>query len=154
MELFKRKPLETKPAPQATQPTGIANQTSAPRTATSVPPSGTDQGVPSSRTSDGKPMISKSVGGEQQRPLPTTTRASSAELRHAKPHEGALIDGIDANIYNDLVKEIGQPARRRKKINIALAEKMQRAGWSYAQIAKHFRVSACTIRRRLHETKR
>jgi DNA invertase Pin-like site-specific DNA recombinase len=99
-------------------------------------------------------MISKNAGGEQQRPPPNTTRAPSAELRHAKPHEGALIDGIDANIYNDLIKEIGQPARRRKKVNTALAEKMQRAGWSYAQIAKHFRVSACTIRRRLHETKR
>jgi len=154
MELFKRKPQGTKPAPQVIQPTAIANQASAPRTATGVPPSRTEQGVPSSRASDDKPMISKNAGGEQQRPPPNTTRAPSAELRQAKHHEGTLIDGIDSNVYNDLVKEIGQPVRRRKKVNTALAEKMQRAGWSYAQIAKHFRVSACTIRRRLHETKK
>lgn len=107
-----------------------------------------------SRAGDGKPMISKSAGGEQQQRPPNITRTPSADLRHAKPHTGALIDGIDANLYNDLVKELGQPARRRKKINTALAEKMQKAGWSYAQIAKHFQVSACTIRRRLNDSKR
>jgi len=154
MALFKKKPQETKPVPQALQPTTVANQTSTPRTGTSVPPSRTEQGASSSRASDGKAMTSRGAGGEQQRSPPNTTRAPSAELRQTKPHEVALIDGIDSNVYNDLVKEIGQPARRRKKVNTTLAEKMQRAGWSYAQIAKHFRVSACTIRRRLHEAKR
>jgi transposase len=65
-----------------------------------------------------------------------------------------MIDGIDVNLYKDLVKEIGQPARRKRKIDTVLVEKMQRAGWTYAQIAKHFQVSACTIRRRLNDSKR
>ena len=99
-------------------------------------------------------MIRTNAGGEKERLPSATTRAPYAETRQAKPHTGAMIDGIDANVYNDLVKEIGQPARRKKKIDTVLAERMQRAGWSYAQIAKHFQVSACTIRRRLNDSKR
>ena len=154
MDLFKRRSPEASPASQGNPPISNAKQMSTPRTPTSAPASGIEQAVPLGRAGNGKPMISESAGGEQQRPPSNTTRPPSADLRHAKHHTGAMIDGIDVNLYKDLVKEIGQPARRKRKIDTVLVEKMQRAGWTYAQIAKHFQVSACTIRRRLNDSKR
>ena len=154
MNPFKRRPPEASPASQGNPPISNAKQMSTPRTPTNAPASGIEQAVPLGRAGDGKPMISEGAGGEQQRPPSNTTRPPSADLRHAKHHTGAMIDGIDVNLYKDLVKEIGQPARHKKKVNTGLAEKMHTAGWSYAQIAKHFQVSACTIRRRLNDSKR
>ena len=79
---------------------------------------------------------------------------SSAERRPDKPQTKQIIDGIDAEMYHKLVNEVGAPARRRKKVDVDLADKMHRAGWSYAQIAKHFKVSPCTVRRRLEKARR
>jgi len=154
MSLLKRRPPEASPASQGNPPISNAKQMSTPRTPTNVLASRIEQAVPLDRAGNGKPMISESAGGEQQRPPSNTMRPPSANLRHAKHHTGAMIDGIDVNLYKDLVKEIGQPARRKRKIDTVLVEKMQRAGWTYAQIAKHFQVSACTIRRRLNDSKR
>jgi len=154
MSLFKRRPQEASPASQGNPSISNAKQMSTPRTPTNAPASRIEQAVPLGRAGNGKPMIPRSTGGEQKRPPSNTTRAPSAEMRPAKPQTVAMIEGIYANLYSDLVKEIGQPARRKKKIDIVLAGKMHGAGWSYAQIAKHFKVSVCTIRRRLNETNR
>lgn len=79
---------------------------------------------------------------------------SSAERRSDKSQTKQTIDGIDAEMYHKLVNEVGAPARRKKKVDVDLADKMHKAGWSYAQIAKHFKVSPCTVRRRLERVRR
>ena len=68
-----------------------------------------------------------------------------------KPQEKEKIQGIDADVYQKIVGEIGRPVLRKRKINTDLALKMHKAGWSYKQIGKYFKVSGCTVRRRLRE---
>jgi DNA-directed RNA polymerase specialized sigma24 family protein len=90
---------------------------------------------------------------EQRRSDAAPTGNNHPEKRAEKPTPKEQVDGIDAELYRKLVSEIGTPARRKKKINTTLAEKMRKGGWSYRQIAKHFKVSPCTVRRRLKEAR-
>lgn len=91
--------------------------------------------------------------GEQRRSHAEHEGSRPAEKVLNKPVVKELIDGIDADLHQRLVKELGQPARKKKPVNATLAEKMHKAGWSYKQIAKYFGVSPCTVRRRLREAK-
>jgi len=95
----------------------------------------------------------KHLRDEQRRSDPAQPGKNPAEKRPEKLTPKEQIDGIEAEMYHKLVNEIGAPARLKKKINTTLAEKMRKAGWSYRQIAKHFKVSPCTVRRRLREAK-
>ena len=61
------------------------------------------------------------------------------------------IDGIDATMHSKIVKCIGHPRCRKRRINTRLAYKMHEAGWSYNQIGEYFKVSGCTVRRRMRE---
>jgi hypothetical protein len=98
-----------------------------------------------------KPGHIGSHGVEQGRSHHDNPNDLSAHNATNKPHTKEMINGIDAEQYHRLVKEIGTPARLKKPINSGLADKMRKAGWSYRQIAKHFGVSPCTVRRRLRE---
>jgi DNA invertase Pin-like site-specific DNA recombinase len=88
---------------------------------------------------------------EQHRPDAAPPGNNPAEKRPEKLTPKEQIDGIEAELYHKLVNEIGAPARLKKKINTTLADRMRKAGWSYRQIAEHFKVSPCTVRRRLRE---
>lgn len=56
---------------------------------------------------------------------------------------------IDDNQFSKLVKEIGYPAKAKRKIDVKLALAMFNYGWSYRAIGKHFGVSGMTVKRRL-----
>jgi hypothetical protein len=68
-----------------------------------------------------------------------------------KCEKSKKIDGIDASLHSKIVKRIGNPRCRKRRINTRLAYKMHEAGWSYPQIGAYFKVSGCTVRRRLRE---
>lgn len=93
----------------------------------------------------------ESKGTAMSGPSKTGTCTPSDPRESQKPIEKEKIQGIDADVYRKIVEEIGRPIPRERKINTALADKMHDAGWSYKQIGKYFKVSACTVRRRLRE---
>jgi len=103
----------------------------------------------------GPQSCARPAAGEQrseQRRSDNAPRSEvSAERRQDKPQPRQFIDGIDAELYQKLLNELGQPARRTKRVDVDLARRMHMAGWSYAQIGRHFRVSSCTVRRRLEK---
>jgi len=84
------------------------------------------------------------------------TKPSTEKMEYKKPprkarHQDERIDGIRAGLYEKLVKEVAHPVNRKIRIDVKLALKMRNAGWSFRQIGKHFKVSGCTVRRRLGE---
>lgn len=150
---IRREPDGQSTVSSANSPTKAAQQPTAcapPLTRTMV---NADRGGTQDRQGVAKGVPSKHPRHEQRRSDVATAGHNPAEKRPEKPPMKEQIDGIDAELYHRLVKEIGTPARRKKQINSALAEKMRRAGWSYRQVAQHFGVSPCTVRRRLKEAK-
>jgi len=111
--------------------------------------------IPSSACqSDARPLTQRSDVRDQQRSNLANRCEVAAERGHNEPRGREMVGGIDAEVYAKLVRELGEPARRRKRIDVPLAEKMFRLGWTYEQISKHFGCSPCTVRRRLEEAKR
>jgi hypothetical protein len=86
-----------------------------------------------------------------QTPTPVNRSVKPDNKGPPKPQEKEKIQGIDADVYQKIVEVIGKPIPRKRKINTDLALKMHKAGWSYKQIGKYFKVSGCTVRRRLRE---
>lgn len=112
-----------------------------------------DRGGITDRQGAAKAVPQKHHRDEQRRSDAAPTGNNHPEKRAEKPPPKEQVDGIDAELYHKLVNEIGTPARRKKRINTTLAEKMRKAGWSYRQMAKHFKVSPCTVRRRLRKAR-
>lgn len=82
----------------------------------------------------------------------THVHGESGPNRAPKSHgERKKIDGIDAALHSKIIKRIGHPRCRKRRINTRLAHRMHEAGWSYPQIGVYFKVSGCTVRRRLRE---
>jgi len=98
-----------------------------------------------------KQLADKDDYREQRKPDHANVSTVAAEKRREVPREKEMVGGIDAEVYSKLVRELGEPAQRRKRVDVPLAEKMYRLGWTHGQIAKHFGCSPCTIRRRLEE---
>jgi len=153
MQLFKRKPQEAGPLQQGSVPTSAAKQPTVSRASSDAGVHRTEQKVPQDPASTERPTTSKSARVEQGRPPKTALRSPPAPSGPPSAPPREQIDGIDAELHQKLVKELGLPARNRKPVNTTFAEKMHKAGWSYKQIAKHYSVSPCTIRRRLKEAK-
>ena len=153
MQLFKRKPQEAGPLQQGSVPTSVAKQPTVSRASSDAGAPRTEQKVPQGPASTERPTTSKSARVEPGRPPKTALRSPPAPSGPPSAPPRELIDGIDAEIHHKLVKELGWPARKKKHVNTALAEKMHRAGFGYKQIAKYFDVFPCTIRRRLKEAK-
>jgi len=84
-------------------------------------------------------------------PIVVTQSVKADSKGSNKILEKEKICGIDVEVYRKIVEEIGRPVARKRKINTDLAYKMHDAGWSYKQIGKYFKVSGCTVRRRLRE---
>jgi DNA invertase Pin-like site-specific DNA recombinase len=61
------------------------------------------------------------------------------------------INGIDEKLHEKIVAMVGPPIRGKLPINVQLAAKMHRAGFSYKQIGLYFGMSGCTVKRRLRE---
>ncbi len=61
------------------------------------------------------------------------------------------IHGIDEKLHEKIVAMVGPPIRGKLPINVQLAAKMHRAGFSYKQIGLYFGMSGCTVKRRLKE---
>jgi hypothetical protein len=112
-----------------------------------------DRGVAQDRRVAAKVVPQKHQRDEQRRSDAAPAGNNPAERLPEKPTPKEQIEGIDAELYHKLVNEVGAPARRKKHISTGLADKMHKAGWSYRQIAEHFGVSPCTVRRRLREAK-
>ena len=93
----------------------------------------------------------ESKGTAMSGPSKTGTCTPSDSGESQKIIEKEKIHGIDADVYQKIVEVIGKPIPRERKINTNLAAKMHDAGWSYKQIGKYFKVSGCTVRRRLRE---
>ena len=153
MQLIKRDARKAAPEPSVN-----ALPQSAPSRAAAAP-----IGAPTAQTTSTAPSAGQNVAKQptpksdfrdQQRANPASMREISAENGHSEPREKEMVGGIDADVYSKLVKELGRPAPRRKRINVQLAEKMHRLGWTHKQIARHFNCSPCTIRRRLEEAKK
>jgi hypothetical protein len=151
--LISRSPAEPSVAPIAK----TATQTAPSQMPRAQQPSKTvataAHGLTHDRQGDAKPLHAGHGESEQRRSLPEHMSNRPAQNVPNKPALKELIDGLDAELHQNLVKELGQPARKKKHVNTMLAEKMHRAGWSYKQIAKHFKVSPCTVRRRLKEAR-
>jgi len=153
MQLIKKEEGRAINAPDAISQTGAARpQTMQARTASIA---GTDVERKASQSAqNGTKPASVERRGDTSGAGNAPKGETSAEQRPERPQSKQFIDGIDAEVYRKLVNEVGAPARRRKNVDADLAEKMHRAGWSYAQIAKHFKVSPCTVRRRLGKSGR
>ena len=150
--------IRKEPDGQSTASCANSPTNAAPRQTTPAPPLtralvNADRGGITDRQGVAKAVPQKHHRDEQRRSDAAPTGSNPPEKRPEKPTPKEQIDGIDAELYHKLVSEIGTPARRKKKINTTLAEKMRKAGWSYRQVAKHFKVSPCTVRRRLREAK-
>ena len=78
-------------------------------------------------------------------------RKKNAQRARKKSEKSKKIDGIDVALHSKIVKRVGHPRNRKRRINVRLAYKMHEAGWSYPQIGAYFKVSGCTVRRRLRE---
>jgi hypothetical protein len=72
----------------------------------------------------------------------------------ADKHESPLIDGFKPEVYERLVAKAGYPVNRKRRIDIELACKMLKAGWSLNQIGKLWGVSGATVKNRLTEAGR
>ena len=92
-------------------------------------------------------MIESEIRGKKSR---VQCKKTAQRLRN-KRAEPKKIDGIDAALHSKIVKRVGHPRNRKRRINTRLAYRMHEAGWSYNQVGKYFKVSGCTIRRRLRE---
>jgi len=150
MHLIKKKPLRTRPGQQGVQQddTDGSRTAAAPRSASAAPieqRNGTNQGgcvkmIEHNRTEpnrNGTASNVKSVAPEQKR----ATDARPATL-------------IDNNRYEELVRRVGEPRRRIKKVDVAFAAEMHRYGFSHEQIALYYHCSVSTIRRRLKRAAR
>jgi DNA invertase Pin-like site-specific DNA recombinase len=82
---------------------------------------------------------------------PSIEQKEYKEPRNNARHKEEEIEGIRVGLYKKLVKEVGHPIKRKVRTNVKFALKMFDAGWSFNQIGKHFKVSGCTVRRRLKE---
>jgi transcriptional regulator of acetoin/glycerol metabolism len=149
--LIRREPDGQGAVSSANSPTKAAPQQTAPAPPLTRALVNADHRGIQGRQGVAKAVPQKHQRDEQRRSDAAPTGNSPPEKRPEKPPPKEQIDGIDAELYHKLVSEIGAPARRKKKINATLADKMRRAGWSYRQIAEHFGVSSCTVRRRLRE---
>ena len=153
MRLIKREGERAGNAPVAISPTGAAQPQTMHAHPASTTSANAEQKAPQSPQNCAKPALLDRTGdprGAGNAPRSET----SADRRQDRSQTKQTIDGIDAEMYHKLVNEVGAPARRKKKVDVDLADKMHRAGWSYAQIAKHFKVSPCTVRRRLERARR
>jgi len=148
---IRRDPDRESAVSSANSPTSAAPQLTAPAPPLTRALVNADRGVIQDRQGVAKAVPQKHQRDEQRRSDAAPTGNSPPEKRPEKPTPKEQIDGIDAELYHKLVSEIGTPARRKKRIDMTLAEKMRKARWSYRQIAKHFKVSPCTVRRRLRE---
>jgi hypothetical protein len=63
--------------------------------------------------------------------------------------QSRAINGIDEKTYERILAKVGRPVRSRRLIDVHLAYKMKKSGFSLEQIGKYFDVSGCTIKRRL-----
>lgn len=84
----------------------------------------------------------------------TETSSKNGRIKrkaHKSGRNEKEIDGIPISLHRKLVRQIGYPAMRKRRIDVKLAAKMHNAGWSYKQIGKRRKVSGCTIYRRLRE---
>jgi hypothetical protein len=108
---------------------------------------------PSPKLGNGPERVAttESKGTAMSGPSKTGTCTPSDPRESQKLTEKEKIHGIDADVYRKIVEEIGSPIPRERTINTNLADKMHDAGWSYKQIGKYFKVSGCTVRRRLRE---
>jgi len=153
MQLIKRDAKRTGP-----EQSGISSPHSAPSKTAAAPIGASAAKIesitPSVCQSSANPPTQKSDFRDQQRANSSNVCGVSADKGHNELRAKEMVGGIDAEMYAKLVKELGKPARRRKRIDVPLAEKMHRLGWTHKQIAKHFGCSPCTIRRRLEEAKR
>jgi len=151
--LVRRDPDGQSRASTANSPTKAAPQQTTPAPPLTKALVNADRGGIQERQGVAKAVPHKHHKDEQRRSVAAPTGNNPPEKRPEKPPPKEQVDGIDAELYHKLVNEIGTPARRKKRINTTLAEKMRKAGWSYRQMAKHFKVSPCTVRRRLREAK-
>lgn len=151
LNLIRRDPDRQSAVSSANSPTKAAPQQTTPAPPLTKALVNADRGVIQDRQGVSRAVPQKHQKDKQRRSDAAPTGSNPPEKRPERPPPKEQIDGIDAELYHKLVSEIGTPARRKKKINTTLAEKMRKAGWSYRQIAKHFSVSPCTVRRRLRE---
>ena len=79
------------------------------------------QGVISNRTMYAKQIEQMGTRLEHHQSTSDVRSAVSAEKGPTKPFSAPMINGIDAKLYDELVKEIGRPSRRKKKVDVALA---------------------------------
>lgn len=153
LSLIRREPDGQSAVPSANSQTKVATQQTTPAPPLTRALVNADRGGITDRQGAAKAVPQRHHKAEQRRSDAAPTGNNHPEKRAEKPTPKEQVDGIDAELYRKLVSEIGTPARRKKKINTTLAEKMRKGGWSYRQIAKHFKVSPCTVRRRLKEAR-
>ena len=72
----------------------------------------------------------------------------------ADKQESPLIDGFKPEVYERLVAKAGYPVNRKRRIDIGLACKMLKAGWSLNQIGRLWAISGATVKNRLKEAGR
>ena len=153
MQLIKKEGERAGNVPAAISPTNVAQPQTMQAHIASATSANAERKAPQSPQNCAKPASGERTGDPRGADSAPRSEAS-AERRPDKPQTKQTIDGIDAEMYHKLVNEVGAPARRKKKVDVDLADKMHRAGWSYVQIAKHFKVSPCTVRRRLEKARR
>lgn len=153
LDLIRRDPNGQSAVSSASSPTKAATQQTTPAPPLTKALVNANRGGIQDRQGVAKVVPLKHQRDEQRRSDAAPTGNNPAEKRPEKPTPREQIDGIEAEMYHKLVNEIGAPARLKKKINTTLADRMRKAGWSYRQIAEHFKVSPCTVRRRLREAK-
>ena len=150
MRLIKREGERAGNASAITSSANAAQPQTAHANTASIAHAIAQQNAPQSPQSCARPAAGEQRS-EQRRSDNAPRSEVSAERRQDKPQPKRFIDGIDAELYQKLLNELGLPARRTKRVDVDLARRMHMAGWSYGQIAKHFKVSSCTVRRRLEK---
>ena len=91
------------------------------------------------------------IEGEKQVKKSQVHRGNGTNPAPNNRRKSKKIDGIDAVLHSKIVKRVGHPRCRKRRINTRLAYRMHEAGWSYNQVGEYFKVSGCTVRRRLRE---
>ncbi len=150
---IRREPDGQSTASTASSPTKLAPQQTTPAPPLTKALVSADHGGIQDRQRVAEAVPQRHHKDEHHRPDAAPTGNNPDEKRSEKPTSKEQVDGIDTELYHKLVNEVGAPARLKKRINTTLADRMRKAGWSYRQIGKHFKVSPCTVRRRLREAK-